>query len=580
MAKNDAIIKIYKSVPIFPSQEHIIWFEPRDKDTISNAQKRQIQEAFFDQFQDDGSPYTGYSYQRPSRGYCEIPKKMEWLDTANYMSVQNQDDSTVYYCFITKVEYLNERNTRIYYEVDPIQTYQFTFDIGQCFVERIHVRDDVRGRHCVPEGVEIGRYVYDRRQNLAPTGTPKWQEVPYDNPENPDAKTAKVANYKFVTAVADTVVHPIGLKGSPLKFYVDETLVELNDRLKVMKDLSEIVCMYMVPQNFISDNNAFHEYGVECIEYPGTLEIPIKIGNYIPINKKLLTYPYCFLTVSNNAGNYMEYKYEDCPSGYFEYTVAGDMSPGGKPVLIPYMQGQEPKIDNRALAQSLSLPPYPQIPVPNDSYAAWLAQNQNSLSVANMSAAVSSFTSITKGIGGTVSSAVGGGIAGGVPGAVAGGVAGAVAGIGSYIDTNLQVKGVMAKQEDAKAMPNHVRGLDAPDLMYQEGGYNFSAYNTHITEEFAKLLDNYFMRYGYQVNNVEVPDLTARERFTYVKVSDFECSCYGSGMPNYAKEAFKRAFLNGVTIWNYKHITWSTVGGEKHLTGMYDYTSKNANRNE
>lgn len=580
MAKNDAIIKIYKSVPVYPDQSNIIWFEPREKDSISNARKREIQAEFFERFLDDGGTYVGQSYQRPSRGYCEIPKKMEWLDTANYLSVQNQDDSTIYYGFITKVEYLNERNTRVYYRVDPIQTYQFTFDPGECFVEREHVRDDVRGLHCVPESLEIGRYFYDKKTNIGNTGQPAWVEVPYNNPENPDAKTAKVANYKFVTAVADTVVHPIGLKGSPLKFYVDETLVELNDRLSKMKDLSEIICMYMVPNSFISDSNKFHEYGVECIEYSGNLPIPTKIGNYTPKNKKLLTYPYQFLTISNNSGNYMEYKYEDCPGNTFDYVVAGDMSPGGKPILIPYMQGQSVKIENRALAQSLSLPPYPQIPVPTDSYAAWLAQNQNSISVSNLSSSLSQITSIGKGIGGTISSAIGGGLVGGIPGAVGGAVVGASSGIFNAIETNLQVKSVLAKQEDAKAMPNHVRGLDSPDLIYQEGGYNFSAYNTHITEEFANIIDNYFSRFGYQINKIKIPDLTARERFTYIKTSGFTMKAYGSGLPNYAKEAFKNAFNNGVTIWNYKHITWSTVGGEKHLTGMFDYNSNNPNRNE
>lgn len=40
------------------------------------------------------------------------------------------------YCFIYKKEYVNEELTRLYYEIDVLQTYLFRFNLGKSFVER------------------------------------------------------------------------------------------------------------------------------------------------------------------------------------------------------------------------------------------------------------------------------------------------------------------------------------------------------------------------------------------------------------------------------------------------------------
>ena len=57
------------------------------------------------------------------------------------------------------MEYVNENWTRIFFETDVFQTWQFQIDYKQSFVEREHVNDDTIGLHTIPENVETGEYV-------------------------------------------------------------------------------------------------------------------------------------------------------------------------------------------------------------------------------------------------------------------------------------------------------------------------------------------------------------------------------------------------------------------------------------
>ena len=60
------------------------------------------------------------------------------------------------FCFITKKEYVDEQLTKLYYEIDVLNTYLFDFTLGNSFVERMNCELDKVSDY--DEGLNIGDY--------------------------------------------------------------------------------------------------------------------------------------------------------------------------------------------------------------------------------------------------------------------------------------------------------------------------------------------------------------------------------------------------------------------------------------
>lgn len=83
-------------------------------------------------------------------------------------------------------------------------------------------------------------------------------------------------------------------------------------------DLDKVIIdVYMCPKVLV-DNidwdatpfNAQWSGQTTPVVYSKLISKPTTINNYTPVNKKLLTFPYCFLNVSNNNGTNNTYQYE------------------------------------------------------------------------------------------------------------------------------------------------------------------------------------------------------------------------------------------------------------------------------
>lgn len=103
------------------------------------------------------------TYQRTGEGeYIRIPDVYENICKYNYCMYQNSYfGNKWFYAFITKVEFVNTKMSRVYIETDVIQTWYKEMYIRQSFVEREHVEDDLVGRHTIPENLELGDYIVD-----------------------------------------------------------------------------------------------------------------------------------------------------------------------------------------------------------------------------------------------------------------------------------------------------------------------------------------------------------------------------------------------------------------------------------
>lgn len=103
--------------------------------------------------------YDNYTYIKKDN-VIQVGENIDAIINCNYLFYKNTGFTTkYYYCFITNMEYINENCTRITFETDCFQTWQFDIVYKQSFIEREHVSDDTIGLHTVPENVETGEYI-------------------------------------------------------------------------------------------------------------------------------------------------------------------------------------------------------------------------------------------------------------------------------------------------------------------------------------------------------------------------------------------------------------------------------------
>lgn len=574
----DGRLKLFTGVPLDREGQHTIWFR-RPGLTNEGQAYRERQINFFNRYFLRQADYP-VQFNRVTDGEVQVKGTFENLDDVNYIALSNvppdSGSERWHYAFVDKVQYINQNTVKIYYTLDPLQCYQDAIQFGECFLERQHIpaSDDTPGSNLVPDSIPYGDYVYQNVQADNTFPTPSYVEVPYDNPEVPDAKTAKINGWSFVVAQVDTAVHAYNYMGTPVWLHIFETFVELNDfiaKLNADGKTEEIVAMYMCPNIFLQKNEQFvGGVGEKPYISEGGFPRPDNFEGYVPANKKLFTYPYCFMTVSNNAGNYFTYKFEDGRTpDTFQYNIMGTCLPGSKPVLCPEYPGDGQK---DAFGLGIQLPPLPTIPVPTDSYQIWLAQNMGSNEIANIASSRSAINSVINAI-----PAVGQTVAGVATDNI-GLTASGVKNVANYTaDAIMSVKANQARYQDAKAMPDHISGLSTPDLQYSMGYYNFTLLPTIIRKQTAIYIDNFWTRFGYPIQKIQKPNPLARDRYTYIKTADYAIISgqmpYTSnddsgiyGMPQWCIDGWKSSLARGLTFWRYDKV----IGSDGKLK-MYQY---------
>ena len=68
-------------------------------------------------------------------------------------------------------------------------------------------------------------------------------------------------------------------------------------------------------------------------------------------------------------------------------------------------------------------------------------------------------------------------------------------------------------------------------------------------DEYIKIIDDYFSRFGYAIKKLEVPNLVGRKNWNYVEIGLDEEIGYGS-VPSSFMETINNACRSGITIWH------------------------------
>lgn len=118
----------------------------------------------------NGVELTASSYQRKDFK-IRFPALIDSIEKYNYCIVQNKPESYKYYFFyITDMEYISDELTDVTIKLDVFQTYQFDFHYLKSYIEREHAESDNVGENTIPEGIEKGEYIVNRKDTFSNLG--------------------------------------------------------------------------------------------------------------------------------------------------------------------------------------------------------------------------------------------------------------------------------------------------------------------------------------------------------------------------------------------------------------------------
>lgn len=481
-------IKIYHNVPLDNTYNHTLYFNTlAEQNTYFHGNQNIIKYNL-----------TAQSYQRVVKGSMRVAVKADNLYDCNYLAFQNASFGTKwFYAFITGVEYVNNETSEITFEIDVMQTYFFDTTLKRCFVEREHSTTDVAGDNIVAENIDMG-----------------------DITCNGSVKSGHFEEYVAVVATAHLDEGQVGGYQTGLFTGVSyipgdintpeqvQSLLDYLDALVATNDQDSVVSIFIMPKKFYAETT-YPSVQVSRVQKNSSLH------GYTPRNKKLLTYPYNYLSVDcgNNAAIY---RYEWFNSGeYCDFELVGCVSCNPQVMLVPKAYNGVGS-DDFNYVEKLVMEGFPQVAWSIDAYRAWLAQEASSTAL--------------QGIASGVSLAMG--AMSGNPAAIAGGVMGLA---------NTANSVILATNRPAQA-----KGTNSGTIDVASRTKDFYFRQMQISAEYARVIDDYFDMYGYATRRVKIPNRSARPHWNYVKTHG--CVLSGNAPADDVRKICG-IYDNGITFW-------------------------------
>ena len=472
-----------------------------------------------------------YSFIRTT-GEILVDFTYEQCLNANYIAFQNKDYSNKwFFAWIDNVNYSSDSATKITYVIDAWSTWFSKLQIGKSFVLREHVIDDSIGANTFPENLETGEYIANSVY-VDPTLNNVLNDTCYVIGASVDLN---LTSDKFDYAGGNSYN---GVYSGVKYFYFSRSAQGgINAQLKKVAENGQadtITGLFIVPKVLApatADGGA-----VESSATPQSWDISVAktygLNGYTPKNNKLYTHPYCYLIASNMAGSTNIYHYEDFSDNNCNFNVKGVLCPGASIRMTPRNYKGIASND----LESLMLGKFPICNYQVDMYTNWLTQNSvnvggntvtsDDLNIANASVGA---------ISGVIGSLLSGNIGGAITGAVSGGTSIASALIG---------------QKQHELIPPSVRGdLNSGDVVTADSKNNFRFFRMSIKKEYAEKIDDYFTRFGYQVNKLKTPNINTRTYWNYIQISDSDDLGFGN-IPTTFIESINSIARRGVTIWH------------------------------
>lgn len=347
-------IYLLKNIPLNKSYEHTVYYP--DKDTQAQAFMKYKKYTL-----------TDYSYQRSQLGTIRVALKYEQLIDCNYLMFKNTNfENKWFYAFITGIGYVSNDVTDVYYDLDVMQTWCYDYEFMPTFVDRQHSKDDVLYANTQPEGLELGAD-YNRQVKLTFETCSKGNDQEYLIL----ATTSPEGNHPRA-GVADGVIFSLYHYQGKAQDVLSRLNTFINNGLE-----SNIVAIYTCPDHLALTKNYTRGNTMG--------------SEYTPRNKKLLCYPFSFITVTNHLGEEMELHYENfrardnkLPDKDYNYYFScfTRILPVPQSNLTPdnYLKWYGTDTGGSLIFEKISYNVYPIGAFSGDTFKVWLAQNKNTYS--------------------------------------------------------------------------------------------------------------------------------------------------------------------------------------------------------
>ena len=504
---------------------------------------------------------TDFTYQRKDKSMV-VPYQVDSLYSVNYVMYQNHNfNNKWFYAFVTKMEYVDEETSRLYIETDPIQTWYADLTFKESFIEREHCDDDTIGINVIPEGLETGEMVINKAFTipfheeyipcLAVTELPGGSGI---IPRGRD-------DFKFYGGILSGISYIVARTSDTyytdphsLNAYAITQLVAYYD----FGHADAINSIFMIPKSWCENLNGWSAIpGFPLVEWAviegatDGVEIfydkPTAFEDYVPHNKKLLTFPYMYLNLTNNAGSDVTLHYEDFDNLSHTQTRYGFALDSN---ICPSISGLITPLNYKNRAYDYDEPysiisyeysiPLAKLPIcswTSDVYTNYLTQNAIDIPL-NVITGGALITSGLANIGTENTAGL------------------------TQITHGINTIGNQLSEIYKKSLvPDQARGnTNTADVKFMLGLCNPSVYEYSIKRIQAVIIDKYFDMFGYKTNMVKTPNYNHRKNYWYTKTID--CNIEGN-IPEEDMEMIKNCFNNGITFW-------------KNPANMYDYSVDNS----
>lgn len=510
-------------------------------------------------------------------GVLKVPVHIDNLYRCNYLMYKNPYYSDRwFYCFVTDQKYVNDNCTALKIETDVYSTWILDTAIRPSFVEREHADSDRPGDNLIPEGLEIGQPVCADQINM-------YDEL---SPVVCVAFTGdKIGDYKITQDIGSYNGIP-----SSIPFLITTTtrfqylLTHINANGQGNKIFSAFLLPRLAVATFISDHSAeingtkafaqlSSDYKEDMASHIITIDKPYTNNGYSPRNKKLLTYPFCYVGFNPPNGTPKIYRFENFySSDNIKFEFVSEINPNPSVVGIPinYM-GQYENV-----SQGVTINGYPTISYRNDYFNSWLAQNSQ---IVNLSVDRTSFNydmnfrhneiarekeanirqaGIIAASAGAANSIMNGNINSAIN-RTAQGIYGA---FNSDLNTRdlilsanqdagnffYDIQALSAQVEKQSLLPDTGTLSSSNSTLLGYGLFQLACFTIYgLRGDMLERLDKYFDMFGYQTNMVKIPNTTGRKRWNYVKTCNINMV---GNIPLSDLNKLKAAFNNGITIWH------------------------------
>lgn len=486
----------------------------------------------------------------------------------NYIAFQNTlYNNKWFFAFVDEVRYRSDRNCEIYYTIDAFRTFFNDLTLNDCFVIREHTNDDTIGANTIQEDINTGEYIQigDDISISQLNDYYLCMDTTYDAPSQQDFVGTYIYN---------------GIYSGYKTFLFNNTIDGANSCLyfilftQAMKSNTDsILNLYMLPKAMFQENSIT----AKKVEF--TLGSDKRTANYLEIttdtttattlsynipkvtsfsdlqikNNKCYVYPYNYLYVTNNSGNFNTYKYEEFYNNEnASFTIPMAIGVGGSGLVSP-INYQNKTINED---EGVPLPKYPTCTWNSDSSVNWL-----------MSQAVNSGTQYL----GLMLQSAGAGLGAdstyqasryrlkrysdqshNAPLFNTESVGNAVGSLLPILSTELVNK--IGAFYQASLLPNVVQGGNTANALFSANRSTIIFRRMRCKNENMQVIDDYFTKYGYKTLRLKKPNVNGRQFFNYIEIEGGSNIGHGNVPADYLDE-INTACRRGVTIWhNHSYI--------------------------